>query len=104
MQLFTTDTVNVYRLIETGSKEEYGVNPVYQDLDCQVTPAGEEIIAIFGGGQSFSLVEIFFTANVTLKNGDKLVSGDTTWIVRDAPVRVHNRFMSYTRVIGGVVV
>lgn len=104
MQLFTTHTVNVYRLEESGSKESYGLTPVYENVDCQVTPASEDVIAIYGGGQTFSLVEIFFTANIELKNGDKLVAGQESWIVRDAPVKVSNRFVHYTRVIGGVVV
>jgi hypothetical protein len=98
-----TDTVSVYRLTRTVNKEAYGASPVITGLDCQIVPAGTEVLAIYGGNPSYSLFEIYFDENVTLKNGDKLVSGATAYVVRDVPMRVENRLLSYTKVVAEVV-
>ncbi len=99
----TTDTVSVYRLTRTGAKEAYAETPAITGLDCQIVPAGTEVLAIYGGNPSYSLYEIHFDENVQLRNGDKLVSGSTAYIVRDVPMRVENRLLSYTKVIAEVV-
>ena len=104
MLILKTDIVDVYRLADTGSKEEYGVTPVLTGLDCQIVPASEDIIAIYGGGQTFALYEIYFAEALDLQTGDKLVSGAKTYFVRDAPMKVESILLTYTRVIGGVVV
>lgn len=97
-----TDTVSVYRLTRTGAKEAYSDSPEIQGLDCQIVPAGTDVIAIYGGNPSYSLFEVHFDENVQLKNGDRLVAGSTTYVVRDVPMRVENRLLAYTKVIAEV--
>lgn len=98
-----TNTVSVYRFARTGSKEAYGDDPALTGLDCQIVPASNDILAIYGGNPSYALYQIFFSENVTLKTGDKLVSGDVQYIVKDVPMRVENRLLSYTKVVAEVV-
>lgn len=97
-----TDTVAVYRLTRSGNQESYGASPVITGLDCQIVPASNELLAIYGGNPSFALFAIHFDENVEVQTGDKLVSGSTAYIVRDVPMRVENRLLSYTKVIAGV--
>lgn len=56
MHLFPTDTITVYRLEDANNQESYGATPVYQNVDCQILPASDEIIAIYGGGMIFSSI------------------------------------------------
>jgi hypothetical protein len=104
MKILHTDTVDIYRLADTGSQEEYGDDPVLVELSCQIVPASEDIIAIYGGGQVFSLYEIYFDQAIDLETGDKIVSGAKEYFVRDAPMKVESSLLTYTRVIGGVAV
>ena len=104
MHFLITDTASVYRLERTGSKEAYGASPVVSGLDCQITPASSDILAIYGGNPGYALYQIFFTENVTLKPGDKLVSNDIEYIVKDVPMRNENRLLSFTKVVAEVVV
>lgn len=99
MQIFRTNKVDVYRFERTGNSDKYGSTPVYEGLDCQITPAGEEITAIYGGNLAYQLHEIYFTEEVTLQNGDKLKGGGREFIVREAPERYETPFLSHTRVI-----
>jgi hypothetical protein len=99
-----TDTVSVYRLARTGAKEAYAVDPALTGLDCQITPASTETLAVYGGNPSYSLYELYFDENVQLKNGDKLTTlTGTAYIVRDVPMRVENRLLSYTKIVAEVV-
>jgi len=95
-----TDTVDVFRLTRTGNKDAYGVTPVLTGLDCTITPAGSDIVAVYGGNPSLAMYEIFTGEAVTLKNGDKLVSGSTEYIVQGVPQVVDNRYMYYQKMIG----
>src|SRR5690348_6689963 len=103
MHIPITDTVAVYRLTRTGTKDAYGETPVVTGLDCAITPAGTDILAVYGGEPSFALFEIYFSEVVTLKNGDKLVSGSNEYIVRGVPQVVDNRYQYHTKVIGEMV-
>ncbi len=100
MQLPITDIVNVYRLTRTGNKEAFGQDPVATDLDCSIVPASTDIVALYGGNLSLALYEIFFSENVEVLNGDKLVSGAKEYIVRGTPMAINNRFLSCTEVVG----
>ena len=99
-----TDTVSVYRLEKTGSKEAYGEEPILTGLDCQILPASNEIVALYGGNPAVQLFEIHFSEHAELHNGDKLVSGATSYVVRGMPTAFNNRYLSYTRVIGEVAI
>ncbi len=103
MNIPITDTIDVYRLARTGNKDAYAQTPVITGLDCSVTPAGTDILAVFGGQPSLSLYEIYFNEFVTLRNGDKLKSGTKEYIVRGVPQVIDNRYMYYQKVIGEMV-
>lgn len=79
------------------------LQPIITGLDCSVTPAGTDILAVFGGQPSLSLYEIYFSEFVTLKNGDKLKSADKEYIVRGVPQVIDNRYQYYQKVIGEMV-
>lgn len=98
-----TDTVSVFRLTRTGAKEAYDVTPVLTGLDCQIMPASNDLLAIYGGNPGYALFTIHLDENAQIKTGDKLVSGSTEYIVRDVPMRVENRLLSYTKLITEVV-
>jgi hypothetical protein len=91
-------------LTRSGNTDAYGGSPVYTGIDVSVLPAGPEILAVYGGQQSFALYEIWTGKHFTLKNGDKLISGSCSWIVRGVPQVVDNQHLFYVRVIGEEVV
>lgn len=95
-----THVADVYRLTRTGNRDAYGDDPVIEGLDISVVPAGTDIMAVYGGGETFALFEIYTGEKVTLKNGDKIVSGSQSWIVKGVPAQIDNHLMAYTMVIG----
>ncbi len=104
MHIPITDTVDIYRIARTGNKDAYGVSPVATGLDCCITPASTDIVAIYGAGPSVSLYEIFFSENIIIRNGDKLNSGGVEYVVRGVPAVVDNRYMAYTQALGERVI
>lgn len=99
-----THTVDVYRRTRTGYKDAFAEDPILTGLDVSVVPASTDLIAVYGGGETFALSEIYTTEKVELKNGDKLTDGTRTWLVKGAPFNVDNHLMAYTMVVGQEVV
>lgn len=93
-------TCAVYRLERSGSLDAYGATPVRAAVPFQILPAGPDILAVYGGQPSFALYECWTGQPVDLRNGDKLVSGGRTWIVRGEPQVVDDPLLRYVRVIG----
>ena len=100
MQYPTTHVFDAYRFKKTGDTESYDTAPLYTGIDAAVVPAGTDILAVYHGIASFQLFEIYTEENVDLKNGDKLVSGSEEYIIKDAPMKVENIYLSYIRIVG----
>lgn len=99
MNVFRTHKADVYRFTRVGDADSYGATAVYTGLDCQITPAGAELVALYGGNLSHQLYEVYFTEDVTLQVGDKLTAAGKDYIVREAPERFDTPFLAHTRVL-----
>lgn len=102
--LLITDTADLFRLTRTGDKEQYGATPVRTGLKCQIMPASADILAVFPGEPSYQLYEIFTYDMDLIKNGDKLKSGATEYIIRGVPRTVKTSELKYQQVVGEKVV
>ncbi len=102
--LLITDTCDLYRLIRTGDKEGYDNSPILTGLKCQIMPASSDILAVFPGEPSYQLYEIFMYSMDPIKNGDKLKSGLTEYIVRGVARTVNTSLLRYQQVVGEKVV
>ena len=100
------DSVDIYHLVRAGNDSDYEVAPSYQKVECGVFPASNDIMAIYPAQNSYQLFEIFIYENVTLKNGDKLISflNNKEYIVRGVPQVHDTNLMFYTKVVGEQVV
>ena len=78
-------TSDIYRLQRTGNTDAYGGSAVYTAIQFQILPAGPEISAVYGGQLSFALYECWTGKDVALRNGDKLVAGSRSWIIKGEP-------------------
>lgn len=99
-----TNTVDVFRLTRTGNTDAYGASPVATGVDVSITPAGTDIVAVYGGNPAVALYEVYCFENVTLKSGDKLKEGSKEWVIRGDPQVIENRFLSYRRAVAEVAV
>ena len=102
--LLITDTCDLYRLVRIGDKESYGGTPILTGLKCQIMPASSDILAVFPGEPSYQLYEIFMYSMDTIKNGDKLKSGSTEYIVRGVARTVNTSLLKYQQIVGEKVV
>lgn len=102
--MITDPAVDVFRLTRIGDKETYGATPVITGLRCQIIPATNDILAVYPDIPAYQLFEIYFFKNQTIKNGDKLKSGSTEYIVRGVAQAVDNKYMTYQRIVGEKVV
>ncbi len=102
--LLITDTADLFRLTRTGGKEQYGATPVRTGLKCQIMPASADILAVFPGEPSYQLYEIFTYDMDLIKNGDKLKSGTTEYIVRGVPRVVNTSELKYQQLVGEKVI
>ncbi len=80
-----THQVDVYHLVVTGDKEAYEVTPTYTTLKVTIIPAGSDVLAVYPGEPSYSLYQCLIFDEVTIKNGDKLIGGGETFIVKGVP-------------------
>jgi hypothetical protein len=103
MQFPTNHTVAVYRLTRAGNKDAYAATPVITGLKCAIFPAGEDIVAIYGGQPSLALYEVYIAQEAVLENGDKLTSGADEYIIRGVPEVYRSAYINYLRVIAGRV-
>jgi hypothetical protein len=99
-----TNKVDVYRLTRAGDSESYGSLPIVTSLDCNITPASTEIMAVYPGESAYSLYEIYTERNVDLKNGDKLKDSTGEYIIRGVPQVINNRFLYFQKIVGEKVV
>ncbi len=102
--LLITDTCDLYRLVRVGDKESYGGSPILNGLKCQIMPASSDILAVYPGEPSYQLYEIFTYSMDTVKNGDKLKSGSTEYIVRGVARTVNTPLLKYQQLVGEKVV
>ena len=93
-------TCDIYRLVRVGNRDTYGDDPVYSGIAFQILPAGPEIEAVYGSGPTFSLYELYTGKDVTLKNGDRITSGDESWIIKGEPQVVTYPHVKYVHVRG----
>ena len=100
----TTHKVSVYPLTLASGKEKYPESPTVTGLDLGIFPAGIEIQAAYPGISAFQLYEIFCFENVTIGNGDKLISGADEWIIKGVPQKYSDPYASYQRLVGQKVV
>lgn len=102
--LHITDSCDVYRLVRVGDKESYGNSPILAGIKCQIMPASSDILAVYPGEPSYQLYEIFTYAMDPIKNGDKLKSGLTEYIVRGVARTVNTSLLKYQQLVGEKVV
>jgi hypothetical protein len=95
----TTHLVDVYRLALSSSKESYGGTAVITGLDVGIFPAGNDIVAIYGGESAYQLYEVYVYESAVLKNGDKLKSGTDEWIIQGVPQVFSTPYLSYQRLL-----
>jgi len=99
-----THVVDVYRLTASGNNQAYPSSPIYTGLDCGILPLSNDILAIYPGESAYALYEIYFYEVLDIKNGDKLKSGGSEWIVRGVPQVVDTHYIYYQKVLGEKVV
>ena len=80
-----THTIDIYHLVVINDKESYEITPSIAGLKVTIHPAGPEILAVFPGKPSFALHRMFVYEAAALKNGDKVVGGSDTFIIRGVP-------------------
>ena len=67
-------------------------------------PASSDILAVYPGEPSYQLYEIFTYDMGLIKNGDKLKTPSTDYIVRGEPQKVDTTLLKYQRIVGEKVV
>ena len=100
-----TDVVSIYKLQRSGNVETYSSTPAYTNINACIGPTGDDIQTSEGGVYSYQLFEVFiWDITVQINNGDKIVSGVTTYLVTGTPNAYSNRFIQATRTLAKVVV
>jgi hypothetical protein len=98
--LHINDTFSIYRLTRTGDKEAYGASPVLTGVKAQVIPASAELLAVYPGESSYQLHEIFVYEMGLIKNGDKLVGSQGSFIVKGEPQKVITAILKFQQMVG----
>jgi hypothetical protein len=82
-----THVVDVYRLEAADDTETYGTDPVHEAVPFTIFPANAELVAMYPGEYCGQLYQVATEQDIDLKNGDKLIAGGQTIIVRGVPTR-----------------
>lgn len=98
LKIHLTDSINVYRITRVGNTESYGVSPILSGIDAQITPAGNDILALYPDVPVVQLFDCFIFQNDEIKNGDKFVSGAKSWIVRGVSYKIDGPLMIFQRI------
>lgn len=98
--LHINDTFSIYRLTRTGDKESYSGTAVLTGIKAQVIPASAEILAVYPGEPSYQLYEIFVYEMGVIKNGDKMVGSQGSFIVRGEPQKVSTAILKFQQMVG----
>jgi len=97
LKINLTNTFSVYRLKRTLNVEVYDTTPTYTGVEAQVTPADNEILALYPDVPAAQLFDCFIFINSLIKNGDKLIDGSEEFIVRGVAFSIDGPLMTYQR-------
>lgn len=100
-----TDVVTIYKMVRDGDIESYETSPTYTLKNACISPTGQDVQTGEGGVYSYQLFEIFiWDVTVDLRNGDKIVSGNTEYLVTGTPNTHNTRYMQGIRTLAKVIV
>ena len=94
-----THTISVYHLVRTGDKEDYEATPSITGLPVSIFPAGSDIVALYPGEFSYQLYSLFVFPQKDIRNGDKLVAGSESWIVKGAPQQFNSPQVKFQQIV-----
>jgi len=89
-----TDTVNIYHLAKTGSKEEYEAAAAITGLKVTIVPMGADVMAVFPGEATYNTFQCFVWDRVDIRIGDKVLSGSVVYKVKSPP-QVYDAYGPY---------
>lgn len=99
-----THKVNIHRFKVVAGKEAYDTTPTYSNIEAAIQPSGPDTMTIYPSIDAYQLFDIFIFDNLTIKTGDKLVSGSDSWIVRGVPQAMSTPYVSYLKIAGEKII